>query len=112
VITADHHIDLTPITDPVYDWKDHSRFVEIYPVSSGWLVLWGRYEEMGDVRATAGARIYTTAGGARRRLAWAIVSLTKNPVDARNALRLLDRQGGLPKHDPSSKRRRRIKATS
>ena len=100
MITADHQFDLTPITEPVYDWKDHGRFVELYPVSSGWLVIWGRYEEMGEVRATAGVRIYTTAEGARRRLAWAIVSLTRNPIDARNALRLLDRQGGLPKHEP------------
>ena len=105
MITADHQFDLTPITEPVYDWKDHSRFVEIYPVSSGWLVLWGRYEEMGEVRLTAGARIYASAKGARRRLAWAIVSLTKNPVDARNALRLLDRQGGLPQHKPRRPRR-------
>ena len=100
MITADHQLNLTPVTDPVYDWMDHGRFVEIYPVSSGWLVLWGRYEEMGEIRATAGVRIYSTAAGARRRLAWAIVSLTRNPIDAREALRLLDRQGGLPKLQP------------
>jgi hypothetical protein len=100
VITETHQFSLRPITEPVYDWRDHSRFVEIYPVSSGWLVLWGRYEEMGAVRALAGSRIYLSAIGARRRLAWAIIGLTRNPNDARDALRLLDRQGGLPLHEP------------
>jgi hypothetical protein len=100
VITAEHQFRLETITEPVYDWKDHSRFVEIFPVSSGWLVIWGRYEEMGAVRSLAGSRVYRSAAGARRRLAWAIVALTRNPVDARDALRLLDYQGGLPAHTP------------
>ena len=116
MITSDHAFELQPITEPVYDWIDHSRFVEVYPVSTGWLVIWGRYEEMGAVRTLAdgatglweanavrtlaGSRIYRTAEGARRRLAWAVVGFTKNPVDARDALRSLDRQGGLPAHRP------------
>ena len=100
MITSDHTFELQPITEPVYDWIDHSRFVEVYPVSTGWLVIWGRYEEMGAVRTLAGSRIYRTAEGARRRLAWAVVGFTKNPVDARDALRSLDRQGGLPAHRP------------
>jgi hypothetical protein len=104
VITGDHQFDLKPVTEPVFDWKDHSRFVEIYPVSTGWLVLWGRYEEMGAVRTLAGSRVYRSATGARRRLAWAIVGLTHNPVDARDALRLLDRKGGLPSHRPREER--------
>jgi hypothetical protein len=100
VVTQHHQFHLQTINEPVYDWKDHSRFVEIYPVSSGWLVLWGKYEEMGAVRTLAGSRIYRTGAGARRRLAWSIIGLTRNPVDARDALRLLDRQGGLPAHKP------------
>ena len=100
MITQDHQFHLEPVTDPVFDWKDHSRFVEIYPVSTGWLVLWGRYEEMGAVRTLRGSRVYRSAEGARRRLAWAIVGLTRNPVEARDALRLLDRKGGLPSHRP------------
>jgi hypothetical protein len=104
VVTEHHQFHLQTVRDPVYDWKDHSRFVEIYPVSSGWLVTWGKYEEMGAVRSLAGSRIYRTGVGARRRLAWAIVGLTHNPVDARDALRLLDRQGGLPAHTPRPER--------
>ena len=104
MITQDHQFELKPVTEPAYDWKDHSRFVEIYPVSTGWLVIWGRYEEMGAVRTLAGCRIYRSEVGARRRLAWAIVGLTRNPVDARDALRLLDRQGGLPSHQPRAER--------
>ena len=100
MITGDHQFHLQTVREPVFDWKDHSRFVEIYPISSGWLVIWGRYEEMGAVRSLAGSRIYQSAEGARRRLAWAIVALTRNPVDARDALRMLDYQGGLPAHDP------------
>lgn len=103
MITGDHQFELRPITEPVYAWVDHSRFVEIYPVSTGWLVLWGRYEEMGAVRTLAGSRVYTSAEGARRRLAWAIVGFTRKRVDARDALRLLDRQGGLPGHRPRRK---------
>ncbi len=55
---------------------------------------------MGAVRTLAGSRIYQAASGARRRLALAIVELTKKPAEARDALRLLDRQGGLPAHRP------------
>jgi hypothetical protein len=104
VITQDHQFHLETVTDPVFDWKDHSRFVEIFPVSTGWLVLWGKYEEMGAVRTLHGSRVYRSAEGARRRLAWAIVGLTRNPVDARDALRLLDHTGGLPSHRPREKR--------
>ena len=108
MVTRNHAFHLQPVNEPVYDWKDHSRFVEIYPVSSGWFVLWGRYEEMGAIRLLAGSRIYRTDAGARRRLAWSIVSLTHNPMDARDALRLLDRQGGLPAHRPRADRSREL----
>jgi hypothetical protein len=106
VITQDHQFELKTVTEPTFDWKDHSRFVEIYPVSSGWLVLWGKYEEMGAVRTLSGSRVYRSSDGARRRLAWAIVGLTRNPIDAYDALRLLDRQGGLPAHRPRRDRPR------
>jgi hypothetical protein len=55
---------------------------------------------MGAVRTLSGSRVYRSEAGARRRLAWAIIGLTRNPVDARDALRLLDRKGGLPSHRP------------
>ncbi len=102
MVTEYHRFDLAPITRPVYEWKDHSRFVEIYPVSSGWLVLWGTWEDMGARRLLRGSRIYTAGESARRRMAWEIVRFTRNPIDARDALRLLDRQGGLPAHKPRS----------
>ncbi len=100
MVTEHHEFDLAPVTRPIYEWKDHSRFVEIYPVSRGWLVLWGTYEEMGAVRSLAGSRIYINGDAVRRRMAREIVRFTRNPVDARDALRLLDRQGGLPQHTP------------
>ena len=98
MVTDGHEFSLAPITRPVYEWKDHSRFVEIYPISSGWLTLWGMYEAMGARRVLHGSRIYLECHAVRRRMAWEIVRFTRNPIEARNALRLLDRQGGLPSH--------------
>lgn len=94
-------LDLRPITEPVYAWKDHSRYVEIIPVQTGWLVNWGHYERMGAVKHIHGSRIYRDEAGARRRLADAVIQFTRNPADARHALALLDRRGGLPKHRPA-----------
>ena len=86
---------------PAFAWRDHSRFVEIVPVRTGWLVLWGRYEDMGRRRISYGNRIYRDLAGVRRRLADAVVELTGNRQEAIDALALLDRQG-LPEHTPQA----------
>lgn len=85
--------------EPVFLWKDHSRFVEIHPVQTGWLVLWGHYEDAGARKILHGNRTYRDLEGVRRRLADAIIELTRNPRHAAEALVLLDRQG-LPAHAP------------
>jgi hypothetical protein len=84
---------------PAFTWRDHSRYVEIVPVRTGWLVVWGRYEDMGRRRLTLGNRVYRDLAGVRRRLADAIVELTGNRREAVDALALLNRRG-LPDHTP------------
>jgi hypothetical protein len=84
---------------PAYSWRDHSRYVEIVPVRTGWLVLWGRYEDMGRRRITLGNRVYRDLAGVRRRLVDTIVELTGIRRDAIDALTLLNRRG-LPDHTP------------
>jgi hypothetical protein len=84
---------------PAFTWRDHSRYVEIVPVRTGWLVVWGRYEDMGRRRLTLGQRVYRDLAGVRRRLADAIVELTGNRREAIDALALLERRG-LPGHTP------------
>jgi hypothetical protein len=94
-------LDLHTVTAPVYEWKDHSRYVEVIPVQSGWLVNWGHYEEMGAKKFIHGTRIYRDEAGVRRRLADAVMAFTNKPSEARDALTLLDRRGGLPPHRPA-----------
>ena len=84
---------------PAYVWRDHSRYVEVVPVRTGWLVVWGRYEDAGRRRLTLGNRVYRDLAGMRRRLVDAVVELTGNRQEAIDALALLDRQG-LPAHAP------------
>ncbi len=84
---------------PAFIWKDHSRFVEIVPVRTGWLVVWGRVEDGGTARIVLGNRIYRSLPGVRRRLADAVLLLTGKRSEAIDALALLDRQG-LPAHQP------------
>lgn len=84
---------------PVYVWKDHSRFVELVPVRTGWLVAWGHAEDLGKRRMIHGARVYRTLPGARRRLADAVMELTGKWDEASAALALLDRRS-LPPHQP------------
>ncbi len=90
---------MRPIVEPLYTWFDHSRYVEIIPVTTGWLVLWGLYEQQGAVKHIYGQRIYRNLEGVRRRLADQVIAFTKKPSEARDALTLLDRQG-LPAHRP------------
>jgi hypothetical protein len=83
-------------------WRDHGRFVEVHPVETGWLVVWGRYEDMGAVRRNQGNSVYGTLAGARRRVADAAMELTRSPQAAANAVRLFslhsfpDHTGELP----------------
>lgn len=85
---------------PAFVWKSFSRFVELYPVRTGWLVLWGRYENLGRRKLLAGNRTYPDIRGARRRLADAVLELTDDPELAQEALTLLDR-AELPSHRPA-----------
>jgi hypothetical protein len=84
----------------VFSWKDHSRYVDVVAVQTGWFVVWGKFEEAGARKRVYGSRVYREPDGARRRLVTAIVELTANPGNAQDALALLDRQGGLPPFDP------------
>jgi hypothetical protein len=81
-------------------WKDFGRFVEVQPVRTGWLVLWGRYEEAGRRKTLAGNRTYADLAGARRRLADAVLELTRKPALAAEALARFDRHP-FPPHDPA-----------
>ena len=72
-------------------WKDFSRFVEVHPVQTGWLVVWGRYEEAGRRKVLAGTRTYPDLAGVRRRVADAVIELTHRPALAAEALALLAR---------------------
>jgi hypothetical protein len=74
-----------------YSWKDFSRFVDVAPVKQGWLVLWGRYHDQGARRELLGQRTYTDLQGARRRVADAVLELTRDPALVAEALTLFDR---------------------
>lgn len=78
--------------EPAYRWRDHSRFVDLFAVEFGWLVVWGKYEAAGQRKMIYGNQVYRDLGGARRRIAAAIIELTANPGHAVDALTLLDRQ--------------------
>jgi hypothetical protein len=72
-------------------WKDFSRFVEVHPVRTGWLVLWGRFAEQGRRKILLGNRTYTSLAGARRRFADAALELTHDPALVADGLALFDR---------------------
>ena len=88
-----------PGGEAAFVWKDHGRFVELHPVQRGWLVLWGRYEDLGRRKVLTGHRTYPDLAGARRRVADAVVELTRRPALAAEALLQLDR-ATLPPHRP------------
>ena len=83
---VEHQRDLSP-----YSWKDFSRFVEVAPVQQGWLVLWGRFHDQGARRELAGNRTYADLQGARRRVADAVLELTRDPALVTEALTQFDR---------------------
>jgi len=74
----------------VFVWKDHSRYVEVLPVETGWFVVWGTYEDGGRRKLIAGNRVYTSQGGARRRVADAVLALTRRPHLAAEAVFAFD----------------------
>lgn len=74
-----------------YSWKDFSRFVDVAPVQQGWLVLWGQYHDQGARRVLGGNRTYANLSGARRRVADAVLELTRDPALVAEALTLFDR---------------------
>jgi hypothetical protein len=82
-----------PTIDAValFAWKDHSRFVSVAPVARGWLVLWGRWHDMGRRRELAGNRTYLDLTGARRRVADSVLELTGNPALVAEAMTRFDR---------------------
>jgi hypothetical protein len=86
--------------EPAFAWRDHSRYLEVVPVRTGWLVVWGRYEEMGKRRLTLGNRVYRDLAGVRRRVVDAVMELTNNRQEAADALGLLTAKG-LPDHSPA-----------
>ncbi len=92
---------ISPGMEPAFVWKSSSRFVELYLVRTGWLVLWGRYEEPGGKKWLIGSRIYPDLAGARRRIADAVMELTRCPTLADEALILLSR-AVLPDHHPET----------
>lgn len=87
--------------EPAFAWRDHSKYVEVVPVRTGWLVVWGRYEEMGKRRLTLGNRIYRDIAGVRRRVVDAVMELTHNQQEALDALGLLMAKG-LPDYVPAA----------
>ena len=74
-----------------FRWIDQGRFVEVHPVATGWLVLWGRYADLGRTRMLDGNRTYRDLLGVRRRVADAVLSLTGNHSLVVEAVQLFDR---------------------
>lgn len=83
--------------EPAFDWKSYSRFVEVYPVQTGWLVLWGRYELLGARRVLAGQRVYADLAGVRARLLDAAIEMTGDRELVAEAAVVFDR-ASLPDH--------------
>lgn len=79
-------------------WTDTGRFAEVHPVTTGWLVVWGHYEDFGAVRVDEGNATYESLDGARRRLADAALELTRSPQAATDATVLFDYHA-FPAHD-------------
>lgn len=83
-----------------FEWKYFSRFVTVSPVRLGWLVIWGRYEEMGQRTVLLGNRTYRNLAEARHRLQEAVLELTRKPALAAEAAGELDRYTFVP-HEPA-----------
>ena len=79
-------------------WNDSGRFVEVHPVTTGWLVVWGHYEDLGNLRVDEGNATYPSLAGARRRVADAALELTRSPQAASDATKLFDFHEFPPHH--------------
>jgi hypothetical protein len=86
---------------------DHGRFVEVFAVTTGWLVVWGDHTRDGQRPEHPRHPDLSDERSVRRRLAWAVVGLTGSSAGARDAL-TPRRPGGLrstlPASDASSRR--------
>ena len=80
-------------------WNDSGRFAEVHPVATGWLVVWGHYEDLGTIRIDEGNAVYASLASARRRVADAALELTRSPQAATDATTLFDFHE-FPAHDP------------
>ena len=100
MISEHSQLQMHPIDAPLYEWKDHSRFIEVMPVQTGWLIVWGRYEDQGKVKHVHGSRVYRDLAGVRRRLADVVNEFTKSRQEAADALMEFERLN-LPKHTPA-----------
>jgi len=92
-----HSRDTVPRPEPEFAWRSFSRYVEVYPVRTGWLVVWGRYERLGAVRIVIGNRTYPILDGVRSRVAVAALALTGSRDLATEATTLFDRHA-FPEH--------------
>lgn len=77
-------------TPSAFIWNDHGRFVEVHPIRMGWIVVWGHYEDFGEIRIDEGNAMYRSLDGARRRLVDAALELTRSPQAAVDAAQLFD----------------------
>ncbi len=89
-----------PRAEPAFAWLSFSRFVEVYPVRTGWLVMWGRYEDLGAIRHVAGQRTYSALDGVRPRIAAAIREMTGDDALATESLIRFDHTS-FPDHQPA-----------
>jgi hypothetical protein len=74
-----------PATRPAFAWSHGRRFIDVFPVQSGWLVMWGCRNEGGS-RAMLGNRIYRDHAGVRRRVTAAVFELTADRSAAEAAV--------------------------
>jgi hypothetical protein len=79
-----------PANLTAFVWKDHSRFVEVRAVYTGWLVVWGRYADFGSIRTTEGSAVYGAVSDARRRVADAAMDITGSRASASEASQMFD----------------------
>jgi len=100
MISEHSRMQMHPIDSPLYEWKDHSRYLEVMPVQTGWLIVWGLYEDLGKVKHIHGSRVYRDLAGVRRRLADVVTAFTNKPQEAADALMEFERLN-LPKHTPA-----------
>ena len=66
------------VIDPAstFEWRDHSRFVRVSRVATGWLVIWGRYFDLGQTTEIEGTRLYASQRGLAERVGAAAAEVT------------------------------------